>query len=53
MRANWRRFTLIKSRLTYYIYDEKRRIVARASSLNDLLTRVDAIPGLNDPLPLD
>ena len=52
-RANWRRFTLVKRRALYFIYDEKRRIVAKASSLERLLARVDAIPGLNDALPID
>lgn len=49
-RANWRRFTLIKSRRTFYIYDEKRRIVLRAGSLKDLLDQVDVMPGLNESL---
>lgn len=52
-RANWRRFTLIKRRAYFYLYDEKHRIVARAPALSDLLKLVDAIPGLNDPLAMD
>lgn len=49
-KANWRRFTLCKSRTAYFLYDEKRRIVAKAGSLDDLLSNVDAIPGINEPL---
>ena len=52
-KANWRRFTLCKSRTMFYLYDEKRRVVARAGSLEELMAEVDAIPGINDPLPLD
>lgn len=49
-RANWRRFTLTKTATTYRLFDEKHRAVATARSLEDLITRVDAIPGINDPL---
>ncbi|MAP94880.1 MAG: hypothetical protein CMK07_08015 [Ponticaulis sp.] len=52
-KANWRRFTLVKSRTSFLLYDEKRRIVAKAVSLEELMNRVDAIPGINDPLDLD
>ena len=52
-KANWRRFLLAKSRTAYFLFDEKRRVVAKAGSLDALMERVDAIPGLNDPLPID
>ena len=52
-KANWRRFTLVKSRTSYFLYDEKRRVVAKASTLSELMAAVDAIPVLNDALPLD
>lgn len=49
-RANWRRFVLRKSRNSFRLYDEKGRSVARGHSLSELLKRIDAMPGLNDPL---
>lgn len=52
-KANWRRFRLCKSRTSFYLYDEKRRVVAKAQTLPELLTFVEAIPGLNEPLSLD
>jgi hypothetical protein len=52
-RANWRRFTLTKTATTFRLFDEKQRPVATARTLEDLLTRVDAIPGLSEPLKLD
>tara|TARA_B100000809_G_C14661826_1_gene359874 strand:- start:10 stop:297 length:288 start_codon:yes stop_codon:yes gene_type:complete len=52
-RANWRRFILVKTDSSFRLYDEKRRILVRASSLEVLMNKVDALPGLDDPLPLD
>lgn len=52
-KANWRRFRLGKSRTNYFLFDEKRRVVAKAANLDELMARVDAIPGINDPLPID
>ena len=52
-KANWRRFLLGKSRTSYFLFDEKRRVVARATTLEELMAAVDAIPGINDPLPMD
>ncbi len=52
-KANWRRFALCKSRRSYFLYDEKRRVVAKARTLDELMKTVDAIPGINEPLVLD
>ncbi len=46
-RAHWRRFPLSKSERGYSIADERGRTVARAKTLEDLLRRVEAIPGLD------
>ncbi len=45
--AHWRKFPLRKTGGGFALYDEKDRKVAEASSLDDLLTAVEGIPGLN------
>ncbi|MFC6198084.1 hypothetical protein [Ponticaulis profundi] len=47
-RNNWRRFSLIRTRLTYRLLDEKGRVVAVARRLSDLLDRVEGIPGIHE-----
>ncbi|MDG1827509.1 MAG: hypothetical protein P8H62_14720 [Henriciella sp.] len=47
-KAHWRRFPLRKSNSGFVLYDDKDTEVAKADSLTDLLTEVEAIPGLSD-----
>ncbi len=47
-RAHWRRFPLIKRGKRYCLLNEEDRVVAIARTLADLLTRVEAVPGLED-----
>ncbi|MEZ5946414.1 MAG: hypothetical protein R3C13_04445 [Hyphomonas sp.] len=46
-RAHWRRFPLKKVETGYTLSDEKGRRVIRAASLQELLSAVEAIPGLD------
>jgi len=46
-RAHWRRFPLRKSNSGFVLFDDQGTQVAKATSLSDLLTQVEAIPGLN------
>lgn len=48
-RAHWRRFPLVKTGNGYALSDEKGRRTVRAASLKDLLSAVEAIPGLDRP----
>ncbi|MEQ3745522.1 MAG: hypothetical protein ABNH53_04720 [Henriciella sp.] len=48
IKAHWRRFPLRKSNSGFVLYDDKDTEVAKADSLTDLLTEVEAIPGLSD-----
>ncbi|MEP1144849.1 MAG: hypothetical protein ABJH52_14095 [Henriciella sp.] len=45
-RAHWRRFPLRKSNGEFILYDDRGTEVARSGSPSDLLTQVEAIPGL-------
>lgn len=47
-RAHWRRFPLRKQANAYVLYDERDARVARATSLEALLRRVEGLPGLAD-----
>lgn len=47
-RAHWRKFPLRKTENGYALFDERGHEVAAAASLNELLTAVESIPGLND-----
>ena len=46
-RAHWRRFPLFKTDEGYALSDEKGRRVIRAVSLQELLSAVEAMPGLD------
>lgn len=45
-RAHWRRFPLRKQGGAYVLLDERGRPLARARTLETLLARVEALPGL-------
>ena len=45
-RAHWRRFPLRKTETGYALHIETGRKVAEAATLEDLLKRVESIPGL-------
>ncbi|MEO1100521.1 MAG: hypothetical protein AAFW65_01610 [Pseudomonadota bacterium] len=47
-KAHWRRFPLKKEDGGYALFDERDRRVARAPSLERLLRKVEAIPGISD-----
>ena len=45
-RAHWRKFPLRKTDSGFALFDEKDRKVAQARTLEDLLSAVESIPGL-------
>ncbi len=46
-RAHWRKFPLRKTPEGFTIFDDQNQPVAEAASLDELIVRVEAIPGLN------
>jgi hypothetical protein len=44
--AHWRRFPLRKSNVGFILFDDRSTEVAKAASLEELLSAVEAIPGL-------
>ena len=48
-RAHWRTFPLRKSGSSFVLFDERDRAVAKASTLDGLLAKVEEIPGLTAP----
>lgn len=48
-RAHWRKFPLFKTETGYRISDESGETSTEAPTLQALLNKIEAIPGLKDP----